>query len=293
MAAIVYYLTLPFIYLLSLLPFPILYLVSDGLYVILYYVIGYRKEVVLQNLRNSFPNKSEAEIKKIRKDFYHYLCDLTLETFKTLTISKTTMLKHCSINPETLKLFTKLAEENKSFILVMGHWGNWEWAGNSFSMLCKHQLYVIYHPLSNKYFDGLIYRMRTRFGTKLIAMKDTYREMSGKRDELNATAFIADQTPSPEGAFWTKFLNQDTPIFKGTEKIAQRMNYPVVYGRVKKLKRGYYEISAEVLFENPAKTQPDEISKSHTKSLENDIIAQPEIWLWSHRRWKHKSNYKL
>ncbi len=288
MAAIVYYLTLPFIYLLSLLPFPIFYLVSDGLYAILYYIIGYRKEVVLQNLRNSFPDKSDGEIKKIRKDFYHYLCDLTLETFKTLTISKKAMLKHCSINPEAMKLFTKLAEGNKSFILVMGHFGNWEWAGNTFSLMCKHQLYVIYHPLSNKYFDGLIYRMRTRFGTKLIAMKDTYREMSNRRNELSATAFIADQTPSPEGAFWATFLNQDTPVFKGTEKIAQRMNYPVIYGRVKRIKRGYYEISAEMLVENPAKTQPDEISTLHTKVLENDIVAQPEIWLWSHRRWKHK-----
>lgn len=288
MSAIGYYFALPFIYLLSLLPFPILYLVSDGLYVILYYVIGYRKEVVLQNLRNSFPDKSDGEIKRIRKDFYHYLCDLTLETFKTLTISKGDMLKHCSFQPETLKLFNKLAEEKKSIILVMGHWGNWEWAGNSCSLLFGHQLYVIYHPLSNKYFDGLIYRMRTRFGTKLIAMKDTYKEMANKRKELSATAFIADQTPSPEGAFWTTFLNQDTPIFKGTEKIAQRMNYPVVFGRVKRIKRGYYEISAEILFENPAQTEPDMISKSHTKALERDILAQPEIWLWSHRRWKHK-----
>jgi len=287
-SALIYYLTLPFIYFLSLLPFPILYLVSDGLYGILFYLIGYRKDVVFQNLRNSFPDKNEAEITRIAKDFYHYLCDLTLETFKTLTISKKSMLKHCSFQPETLKLFNKLAEENKSIILVMGHWGNWEWAGNSCSLLFKHQLYVIYHPLSNKYFDGLIYRMRTRFGTKLIPMKDTYREMAGKRNELSATAFIADQTPSPEGAFWTTFLNQDTPVFKGTEKIAQRMNYPVVYGRVKRIKRGYYEISAEILFENPSKTESNEISKAHTKVLENDIIKQPEIWLWSHRRWKHK-----
>jgi KDO2-lipid IV(A) lauroyltransferase len=288
LGAIGYYIALPFIYLLSLLPFPILYLVSEGLYGLLYYVIGYRKEVVLQNLRNSFPDKSDTEIKRICKQFYHYLCDLTLETFKTLTISRKSMLRHCSIHPDTMHVFNKLAEENKSFILVMGHWGNWEWAGNSFSLLCKHQLYVIYHPLSNTYFDGLIYRMRTRFGTKLIPMKDTYREMASKRNELNATAFIADQTPSPEGAFWTTFLNQDTPVFKGTEKIAQRMNYPVLYGRVKRLKRGYYEISAQVLFENAAKAEPDMISKSHTKALENDIIAQPEIWLWSHRRWKHK-----
>ncbi len=288
MGAIVYYLVLPFLYLISLLPFPILYLVSDGLYVILYYVIGYRKEIVLQNLRKSFPDKTDAEIKKIRKDFYHYLCDLFLETFKTLTISKTAMLKHCSIQPETLKLFNKYADENRSIIFVSGHFGNWEWGGNSFSLLCKHRLYVIYHPLSNKYFNGLIYRMRTRFGTGLIAMKDTFREMASKRNELNATAFIADQTPSPEGAFWTKFLNQDTPVFKGTEKIAQRFNYPVIFGRVTRIKRGYYEISAELLFENPANTMPDEISKAHTSVLENDIMAQPEIWLWSHRRWKHK-----
>jgi len=258
------------------------------MYFILYYVIGYRKEVVYQNLRNSFPNKSDTEIKKIRKEYYHYLCDLTLETFKTLTISKSAMLKHCSLNPETVKLFTKLAEEKKSFILVMGHFGNWEWAGNSFSLLRLHQLYVIYHPLSNKYFDGLMYRMRTRFGTKLIPMKDTYREMSARKNELSATAFIADQTPSPEGAFWTTFLNQDTPVFKGTEKIAQRMNYPIVYVRVNRVKRGYYEISTELLFENPAKTLPDEVSKAHTKALENDIIEHPEIWLWSHRRWKHR-----
>jgi Kdo2-lipid IVA lauroyltransferase/acyltransferase len=290
LAAIVYYLTIPFIYLLSLLPFPVLYFVSDGLYVILYYVIGYRKEIVFQNLRNSFPEKSDIEIKKIRKEFYHYLCDLTLETFKTLTVSKKTMIKHCSIQPETLKLFNKYAEENRSIIFVSGHWGNWEWGGNSFSLLCKHHLYVIYHPLSNKYFDGLIYRMRTRFGTGLIPMKDTFREMAGKRKELTATAFIADQTPSPEGAFWVTFLNQDTPIFKGTEKIAQRFNYPVIYGRVKRLKRGYYEISAELLFENPAQTAPDMISKSHTIALERDILAQPEIWLWSHRRWKHQRN---
>lgn len=290
MAAAVYYLTLPFIYLLSLLPFPILYLFSDGVYGLLYYVIGYRKKVVYQNLRNSFPEKSDTEIKKIRKQFYHYLCDLTLETFKTLTIRKSTMLRHCSIQPDAMQLFDKLAEENKSFILVMGHWGNWEWAGNSFSLLCKHPLYVIYHPLSNKYFDGLVYRMRTRFGTRLIAMKDTYREMSARKNELSATAFIADQTPSPEGAFWTTFLNQDTPVFKGTEKIAQRMNYPVVYARVKRVKRGYYEISAEMLFEKPAETSANTISEAHTKTLEKDIITQPEIWLWSHRRWKHRKS---
>jgi Kdo2-lipid IVA lauroyltransferase/acyltransferase len=288
LAAVIYYLVLPFIYLISLLPFRLLYIVSDGLYVLLFYVLGYRKQVVYQNLRNSFPGKSEQEIKAIGKRYYKYLCDLFLETFKTLTIGRQKMLKHCYFNPTATKLFEKLAAENRSFILVMGHLGNWEWAGNTFSMMCQHQLYVIYHPLRNTYFNGLMYRMRTRFGTKLIAMKDTFREMLSQRDELNATAFIADQTPSPQNAYWTTFLNQDTPVFKGTEIIAKKIGYPVVYTRIKRVKRGYYEIFAELLVDNPKTTAEDEISELHTRCLEKDIKDQPEVWLWSHRRWKHK-----
>lgn len=288
MSAIAYYLVLPFIYLISILPFPLLYLVSDGFYVLLYYVIGYRKKIVLTNLRNSFPDKSEKEIKRLCKDFYHYLCDLFLETFKTLTISKKAMLKHCYFSPQAKAVFDKVADEKKSIVLVMGHLGNWEWAGNTFSLQCKQQLYVIYHPLQNKQFNKLIIDMRTRFGTKLIVMKDTFREMVAKRNEVNATAFIADQTPLPDGAYWTTFLNQDTPVFKGTEKIAQKLKYPIVYACIKRVKRGQYEIFAEMLCENPAGTKEDEISEMHTRRLEKDIIAQPEVWLWSHRRWKHK-----
>lgn len=258
------------------------------MYFVLYRVLGYRKEVVFTNLRRSFPEKSEAEIEKIAKDYYKYLCDLFLETFKTLTIDRKTMLRHCYFNPQALQVFNDLAAQNKSIVLVLGHFGNWEWAGNTFSMECKHQLYVIYHPIRNKYFDWLMYRMRTRFGTKLIAMKDTFREMLENRAELNTTAFIADQTPGPENAYWTKFLNQDTPVFKGTELIARKINYVVVYAKVKRVKRGYYEIFAEVLHDNPKATTDGEISELHTKRLEQDIISQPEIWLWSHKRWKHK-----
>lgn len=288
MSAIIYYLALPFIYLISILPFRVLYFISTGLYGLLYYVLGYRKGVVMENLRKSFPEKSEAEIKAIAKRYYKYLCDLFLETFKTLTVSKKTMLKHCYFNPQAKAVFDKLAAENKSIVLVMGHLGNWEWAGNTFSLVNKHQLYVIYHPISNKYFDWLMYKMRTRFGTKLIAMKDTFREMLENREELNATAFIADQTPAPQNAYWTTFLNQDTPVFKGTEMISRKVNYTVVYATVKRVKRGYYEMFAEVLCDNPKATGDGEISEMHTRKLEKDIREQPEVWLWSHRRWKHK-----
>jgi KDO2-lipid IV(A) lauroyltransferase len=133
-----------------------------------------------------------------------------------------------------------------------------------------------------------MYKMRTRFGTKLIAMKDTFREMLENKNELNATAFIADQTPAPESAYWTKFMNQDTPIFRGTELIARKINYPIVYATVKRVKRGEYVMYAELLCETPKATSEGEISEMHTRKLERDIIEQPEVWLWSHRRWKHK-----
>lgn len=196
-------------------------------------------------------------------------------------------MKRCYMNKEAQALFEKYYAEKKSIIIVMGHYGNWEWAGNAFSLQCPQQLYVIYHPLSNKYFNGLIYQLRTRFGTKLYAMNDTFKEMVKNRNEVNATAFIADQTPAPENAYWTSFLNQDTPVFWGTEKIARKMNFPVVYVSIKRHRRGRYEIFAETLFEHPKDTVDGEISEAHTRRLEKDIRQQPEIWLWSHRRWKH------
>jgi KDO2-lipid IV(A) lauroyltransferase len=265
-------------------------LFSDFIYFLLYRVVGYRKKVVFDNLKNSFPEKSHYELKKIEKDFYRYLCDLFLETIKTLTISRSEAVKRCKFNAKTTLLFNELANKNQSCIIVMGHYGNWEWAGNSFSLQCKQQLYVIYHPLSNKYFDKLMYDLRTRFGTKLYAMKDTMREMIRNKNEVNATAFIADQTPSPDSAYWTTFMNQDTPVFWGTEKIAQKLNYPIVYITIKKIKRGYYEVDSELLINEPKNTSLGEISELHTRKLESDIITQPSIWLWSHRRWKHKKN---
>ena len=288
MTAIIYYLSLPFIYLLSLLPFPLLYLFSDGLYFLLFYVIGYRKKVVFNNLSKSFPEKTPAEIKIIQKKFYRYFCDLFLETFKTLTISRKKMLQHCSMDPQAKELFDQMAAENKSIIIVMGHKGNWEWAGNTFSILCKHQLYVIYHPLQNKYFNGLICKMRGRFGTRLIVMKDTFRDMIKYKDELNATAFIADQSPNPAKAHWMTFLSQDTPVFMGTEKIAQKVKYPIIFVSVKKLTRGYYTLMAEHLQSPPYIGAEGNITEIHTRKLEADIIEQPETWLWTHKRWKHK-----
>lgn len=287
MSAIGFYIALPFLYLISWLPFPLLYLLSDGAYFLIYRVIGYRKKVVYTNLKHSFPEKTPKELKHIEKKFYQYLCDLFLETLKTLSISKKQTLKRCVFSENAVSIFKQLYNEKQSCIVVMGHYGNWEWAGHSFRLTNPQPLYVIYHPLSNPHFDQLIHHMRSRFGAKLYAMRDTIREMIKNRNEVSATAFIADQTPAPESAYWTTFLNQDTPVFWGTEKIAKKLNFPVVYVTVNRLKRGYYEVNAEYLAKSPKDTSEGELSELHTKRLEKDIREKPEIWLWSHRRWKH------
>jgi KDO2-lipid IV(A) lauroyltransferase len=263
-----------------------MYGLSNFIFIILYHVFGYRRKVVMMNLSNSFPEKSESELKIIEKRFYRYFCDLILETIKSLTISESELKKRLSF--EDLEVFKKYHAKNQSIIIVMGHWGNWELGGARFALEPLHRLFVIYHPLKNKHFNGLVYHMRTRLGNGLYAMKDTIRGMIKDRDQLTATAFIADQTPSPKNAYWMEFLNQDTPVFTGTGKIAIKMKYPVVYVGIRRVKRGYYSISLEDLVPDPSKLNADEILATFTKRLEKDIKSQPETWLWTHKRWKHK-----
>jgi KDO2-lipid IV(A) lauroyltransferase len=289
MGKIIYFIfILPLLFIISILPFFIIYAISDLMYLLIYKFIGYRKHVVRQNLKNAFPEKSESDLKLIEKKYYHFLCDVILETIQTISISERKMLKRCYMNDHSKKIFEEFNQQQKSCVIVLGHFGNWEWGGNTFSLTCKQQLYVLYHPLSNVQFDGLMKQLRTRFGAKLYAMKDAMREMIKNKNETTATAFIADQTPAPETAYWMSFLNQDTPVFLGTEKIAKKLNFPVVYVSLLRKKRGYYEFNAEVICANPQATIEGEITELHTKRLEQDIDMQPETWLWSHRRWKHK-----
>ena len=166
--------------------------------------------------------------------------------------------------------------------------GTGELGGARFALEPLHKLYIVYHPLHNKYFDQLMYKMRTRLGNGLYPMMGTLRGMIENRRNITATAFIADQTPSPNGAYWMDFLNQDTPVFTGTGKIANKFNYPVVYASVKRVKRGYYSIHLEELCTTSNEVDPEEIVERFTKKLEQDIKEIPEFWLWTHRRWKHK-----
>jgi len=284
MQAFLFYLTYPFIYLIASLPFRALYAVSDFLYYILK-LTGYRRKVVLKNLRNSFPEKSPEEIDKACESFYRYLCDLILETLKTLRMTEREAKEHCVFHKT--EWLDKLYQEKKSILIVMGHYGNWEWAGPSFTLNTGFQLVVIYRPLSNPYFEKMMSTMRTKFGTRITPVNNTLRDMVANRKNLTATAFIADQTAAPESALWTKFLNQDTAVFTGPEKLAKKFNYPVVYMNVCRVRRGYYEIMPELLFAEPKDTADGEISEAFTKRLEQEIIRDSSTWLWSHRRWKH------
>jgi KDO2-lipid IV(A) lauroyltransferase len=267
-------------------PFWMLYGLSDFIFVLIYHVFGYRRKVVMANLKNSFPEKSLEELKSIEHKFYRYFCDLILETVKSLTISESTLKKRLSF--ASMELFEKYYSQKQSIVIVMGHFGNWELGGARFAVEPLHQLFVIYHPLKNKHFNGLIYKMRTRLGNGLYAMKDTLRGMIRDRDKITATAFIADQTPSPKGAHWMQFMNQDTPVFIGTGKIAKKMNYPVVYVSIKRTIRGRYEISLEDLVSDPSQVSAEEIVERFTQRLEKEIREMPEFWLWTHKRWKHK-----
>ena len=286
MGAIGYYFALPFIYGIALLPFPLLYVVSDGLYIVLYKLFGYRTAVVRENLRKSFPEKSAEELRTIERAFYRWFCDLVVETLKTLTISPAEVKERVSVSGEDV--LKRHYDAGRSVILVMGHWGNWELGGARFSQLGLHQLFVIYRPLQNKWFDGLVHHMRTRLGNKLYAMNDTMKGMLRDRDKVTATAFIADQTPPPDRAYWTTFLHQETPVFFGTEKIAQKLGYPVIYVGIERVRRGHYVMRFEELVANPERTTEGELSQLHTRRLESDIRRLPAFWLWSHRRWKHK-----
>ncbi len=287
MKTVLFYITYPIVYLVSSSPFWLLYRLSDVFYVLLFYLIGYRKRVVYTNLRNSFPEKSEKEIKNIGKNYYKYLCDLFMETIKTITWNEAMVKSRVKMND--VPFLNALFDEGKSILVVMGHLGNWEWAGPCFSVFCKHQLVVVYQPLSDPNAEKVLVKSRTKFNTLIVPRKNTLKSMIANRKKITATALIADQAPTPVNtATWMQFLNQDTAVFNGPEKIAKMLGYPVVYMDVDRVKRGYYEVTPKLLFDNPKETAEGEITSVFNKTLEESIKKRPETWLWSHRRWKHK-----
>jgi Kdo2-lipid IVA lauroyltransferase/acyltransferase len=271
----------------SLLPFRILYIISDGLYLIIYKLIGYRKKVVLTNIRNSFPDKSAKEHLAICNKFYHHFCDLVMESLKIFTISgKEANSRMKMLNPEFIEEYHK---KGQSIIMAGGHFNNWELFAVAIDGAIPHNTIAIYQPLTNKFFDDKMRSTRGKYGLRMISTKIVKRVFDEERANISAIIFGSDQSPSnPNNCYWMKFLNQDTGVLFGVEKYAREYNYPVVYGRINKVKRGYYTFEFSKVTDDPSSCKYGEITETFTRMLEKDIIQYPQYWLWSHRRWKNK-----
>lgn len=277
------------LFLLALLPLPVLYLFSDILYVLLYYVLGYRKAVVQSNLKASFPEKSSGELLQIQKEFYKHLADLFVESIKMLHISRQEIAKRCHFtNPEFLD---QLYEQKQSAIAVIGHQGNWEWGGLALALRAQQKVLGVYKPLSNRYFNNLMLNIRSQTGMQMVPKDKTIRSVLQYKNECTITALIADQSPTREESdYWTKFLNQDTLVFLGPEKLAKLTGKPVFFCKMTKLKRGHYAVEFIPLFSSAEAREAYHITNTHVALLEQIIKAQPAYWLWSHKRWKHKKS---
>jgi Kdo2-lipid IVA lauroyltransferase/acyltransferase len=272
---------------LSLLPFWMLYGISDFFCFVIYRIVGYRKAVVFDNLRQCFPEKSEAEIQSIARKFYHHLCDLIIESIKNFSISEKELRKR--MLTQNAELFAKYFKEGRSIILCGGHYGNWEMWALSAPLYLEHKILGIYKKLKDPYFDEKMRLTRGRFGLKLISTRDINEYLKTNTSELNVTVLAVDQSPSdPKKCVWVNFLGRETAALYGSEKFAKEYNRPVIYGHVEKIKRGYYRMHYELIVAEPGEMAYGEIIQKAHDILEREILRAPEFWLWSHKRWKHK-----
>ena len=281
------YIGISFLNFLSLLPLSVLYIMAKGGFLFIYYILGYRRLAVRENLINSFPQKSLAEIIALEKNFYKYFSNLVFEVIKLYSISDKELLERVKFN--NLDLVQGYIERGESVIACTGHYGNWEMGMMALGLKIKDTAYVIYKPLSNNVFDKWFYKTRTRTSNFFIPMRQTLRSMASTRNKTTMYCFAGDQTPvKDEARVWIDFLNQPTPVLPGIEKIALQTNRPVIYFNMQLVKRGYYEVDCYLVTEQPSSTVEGEITKSNFKLLEKIINNEPAYWLWSHRRWKHK-----
>jgi len=288
MSKLLYYLLFGFLWVLNLLPLRVLYILSDLLFLIIYHLASYRKKVTLTNLENAFPEKSPEEIKKLCKKFYRRFSDQIIESFKVLHFTRKQILKRFSY--VNLELLTELYESNKSVIIITGHHATWQWY-LSLALVTKHKILAVYQPPSFTHFSRFYDYVSKRFGVVPLPMKKIFRAMLDykSRNELTATFILGDQSPRANGIkYWTRFLNQDTPAITGFERIAKKNNQAVVYMHIEWKRRGYYDVSFQKLSDEPMEIKDHDLTEAYFRALEKTILNQPEFWLWTHRRWKHK-----
>ena len=275
------------IYGISYLPFPVLYFISDLTYILLYRIFAYRVKVCKANLKNALPDKTEQEIKIIEKQFYSHLCDVIVETIKSFTITSKELNNRMKLlNPEVL---AEVYQTNRKMIVVTGHYGNWEWAAITLPFQSNYSAQGVYLAIKNPIINRAMIKSRSRFGIDLLEAGKIYQELENRKSILSITGFIADQSPSkPEKGIWMHFLNQETVVASGTERYAALHEMAVAFGKIKKIKRGHYTLEYELVTENAAIEKAGYVTQKHTQILEKIIQEEPQFWLWSHKRWKHK-----
>ena len=289
MQLLAYILIYPILWFISILPFRLLYALSDFLYILMYYVFRYRKQTVIDNLRLVFPEKSDHEIKIITKKFFHHFCDMILESIKSMNISLESMkARYTFKNLDIIKEFEK---QNKSIVLMCAHYGSWEWIF-ILQTYTTHRGYGIYKRLQNKYFDRLIKSIRARYNSYLITTKETFSvlEDAKKNGILSMNGFASDQSPKKHKAHhWNEFMGTKVPVHTGAEMLAKKLDMPVVFFAVERKKRGYYEATFQTLAEKPTDFKDYEITDKFLKLVEAQIHEAPEYYLWTHKRWKHRA----
>ena len=287
MQFLVFIIIYPFIWLLSNLPLKVLYFISDGIYYLLYYIIGYRKKTVMGNLRLAFPDKSEHEIKTISKKFYRHFVDIFTEILKSFTISKNEMAKRYKF--DNLDVFHKLESDNRSSILLGAHFANWEWIF-ALNLLIKSHGYAVYKRIQNPFFDKQVQKTRGKLNTTLVSTKEIFSliENNSKKNILSIYGFLGDQSPKLSRAdHYTNFLGISVPAHVGAEVLSKKYNLPIVFFATRKIKRGYYECTLKLLVDNPKKYKDYEITDLFLLEVEKQIRENPEHYFWSHKRFKH------
>lgn len=288
MKKILYYIVFTLWYIISLLPLRVLYVLSDVLYLVLYRIVGYRRRTVWTNIVTAFPEMTAEEHQDVVRGFYHFFCDYMVESIKLLTMSEAEMKRRMVF--KNAERINEVVESGQSCAIYLGHYCNWEWITSlPLWITPKAHCGQIYHPLENKDFDKLFLRMRQRFGAKCIAMNNTLREMVRyhKEGQPVVIGYISDQVPMWQNIHhWCNFLHHDTPVLTGTERIARSMNHAVFYMEVSRVKRGYYEVEFKLVTREPDKMPEYAITDRYFQLLEDTIRKRPELWLWSHNRWK-------
>ena len=287
---LIYWLTYAGMWLLALLPFKVLYILSDGLCFLMHHVVHYRRRVVRANLCNAFPEKSAAELRDIEREFYRYICDYMLEEVKMLRMSFKELCRRMEYDNK--EEYLAMIEKHGGIVLLIPHYANFEWITGMSSIMQEGDIPVqIYKPLHNKYMDAMFKRIRTRFGGYNVAKHSTAREIIKlcRDNKRVAVGMITDQSPNPnEAHYWTTFLNQDTVFMDGAERIAKMMDFPVFYCELRKERRGYCRVDFDLVTDRPKETADGEITEIFARRLEQTIRKEPAYWLWSHKRWKLK-----